>query len=92
MSWKHPARRKAANDSICRAKRAEKAASAKNMRAEYLKNVKAILTPEQYVQFLENNYVNAPQHHKKGKFGKDGRKHKRHDNKNFGNNRPNRGK
>lgn len=28
-------------------------------RKDYLAKVKAILTPEQYVQFLENNYVNA---------------------------------
>lgn len=30
----------------------------KNQRTEYLAKIKAILTPEQYVQFLENNYVN----------------------------------
>lgn len=29
-------------------------------RRDYLASVKAILTPEQYVQFLENSYVNAP--------------------------------
>ena len=28
-------------------------------RRDYLKDVKSILTPEQYVQFLENSYVNA---------------------------------
>lgn len=31
----------------------------KNLRANYLKEVRTVLTPEQYVQFLENNYVNA---------------------------------
>ena len=74
---------KAANDSTERARRAEHAAKAKTMRADYLKNVKAILTPEQYVMFLENNYINAAPGHKKGHrgvaFGKGGQKHKKHD-------------
>lgn len=74
--------KKAANDSTQRARRAEHAAKAKTMRADYLKGVKAILTPDQYVKFLENNYVNAGQGHKKGHggkaFAKDGRKHKGH--------------
>lgn len=29
----------------------------KNFKQQYLKDVKAILTPEQYTQFLENSYV-----------------------------------
>ncbi len=74
--------KKAANDSTQRARRAEHAAKAKTMRADYLKSVKAILTPDQYVKFLENNYVNAGKGHKKGyggkAFAKDGRKHKGH--------------
>lgn len=75
--------RKAANDSTERARRAEHAAKAKTMRVDYLKSVKTILTPEQYVKFLENNYVNAAPGHKKGHrgaaFGKGGQKHKKHD-------------
>ena len=56
-----------------------------NMKAEMLKKVKAILTPEQYVQFLENAFVNGngdkgqrkqPMHGQKGekKFDKRGEK------------------
>lgn len=33
-------------------------AIARTVRADYLKNVKNILTPQQYLQFLENNYTN----------------------------------
>jgi len=44
-------------DSVKRHCRAEKMAKAKNARTEYLSKVKAILTPEQYVQFLENSFV-----------------------------------
>ncbi|MCM1163886.1 MAG: hypothetical protein NC339_06540 [Muribaculaceae bacterium] len=37
--------------------------NAKAARQEYLTKIKAILTPEQYVQYLENSYVNqAPRH------------------------------
>ena len=45
---------------------------AKQRRADYLAKVKAILTPEQYVKFLENNFVNAGNKAKKdgGKFQK----------------------
>ena len=71
--------KKAANDSTERVRRAEKKTQAKDMRADYLKSVKSILTPEQYVQFLENNYINVSGH-KKGHgrhFGKDGRKDKK---------------
>lgn len=38
---------------------ADRKAAKQAARKEYLAKVKAILTPEQYVQFLENNYVNA---------------------------------
>lgn len=38
---------------------ADRMAAKQAARKEYLAKVKAILTPEQYVQFLENNYVNA---------------------------------
>lgn len=40
--------------------RQEKAQQKKTDRLAYLNSVKAVLTPEQYVQFLENSYVNAP--------------------------------
>lgn len=44
-------------------------------RKDYLAKVKAILTPEQYVQFLENSYVNLSidRSGKKGKENKDRR-------------------
>lgn len=56
--------------------RQDRKAKAQDNRRAYLKDVKSILTPEQYVQFLENNYVNAaPQRGPRdGKFMRDGRK------------------
>lgn len=70
---------KLANDSIRKANRDQKMRDFKNKRSEYLKSVKAILTPEQYVQYLENSYINAPGPRHGGKdkhFGKRGdRKH-----------------
>lgn len=51
----------------------------KDVRANYLNQVKAVLTPEQYVQFLENNYVNAVQ----GKPGKGGKDMKKGEGKDF---------
>lgn len=39
----------------------ERMEAQKNARKEYLAKVKSILTPEQYCQFLENNYVNQSQ-------------------------------
>lgn len=62
---------KLANDSIRKANRDQKMRDFKNKRSEYLKSVKAILTPEQYVQYLENSYVNspAPRHGNKNKQG-----------------------
>ena len=52
--------------------------AAKTARTEELAKIKAILTPEQYVQFLENNFVNA-RHGKKaakdnGRLAKNDRK------------------
>lgn len=39
----------------------------KTVRSEYLAKIKSILTPEQYQQFLENNFVNGtPKHNKHG--------------------------
>lgn len=49
--------------------RADRAANFKANRTEMLAKIKDILTPEQYVQFLENNFVNAPQGNG-GKFAK----------------------
>lgn len=44
----------------------------RTVRADYLKQVKGVLNPSQYQQFLENQYINqAPQ--QGGKPGKDGR-------------------
>ncbi len=46
-----------------RGERMEKAqAERNNARKDYLANLKTILTPEQYVQFLENNYLAAGRH------------------------------
>lgn len=42
-----------------KAKREERRAKAKEARANYLKEVKSILTPEQYTQFLENFFLNS---------------------------------
>lgn len=41
-------------------------------RTGYLKSVKEILTPEQYVKFLENSFVNSPVKGKKDKKDKRG--------------------
>lgn len=55
--------------------------NAKKARRDHLKKIKEILTPEQYIQFLENNYLDSqskafkhgksPRHHKAGKATKD---------------------
>ncbi len=45
---------------------------ARNVMLDYLKKVKGVLTPEQYVQFLENSYVNG----RMNKAGKPGKGHK----------------
>lgn len=49
---------------------------AQDNRRAYLKDVKSILTPEQYVQFLENNYINAASQRgsRDGKFMRESRK------------------
>lgn len=43
-------------------------------RQAYLYDLKSILTPEQYVQYLENRYINGPAFGKGAKYNK-GRKH-----------------
>lgn len=48
---------------------------AKDVRSNYLKQVKAVLSPEQYVQFLENSFVNRQSK------GMKGGKHKGHGDK-----------
>lgn len=55
----------------------------KTARQAYLAKVKAILTPEQYVQFLENSYVNAPAKMGNKKDGKKGDRKGGRDNKGF---------
>lgn len=60
----------------------------KNVRKDYLRQIKQVLTPEQYVQFLENSYLNQHSGHgpkgiKGGKNMKKGGKghHGQHDKK-----------
>ncbi len=60
-------------DSVKKCCRAEKMAKDKNARTEYLSKVKAILTPEQYVQFLENSFVLCPMGKHKTGFHKNRR-------------------
>lgn len=43
-------------------KSGDKRGVCRQSRKDYLNKVKGILTPEQYVQFLENSFVNAPAH------------------------------
>lgn len=49
----------------------------KDIRANYLREIRTVLTPEQYLQFLENNYINGamkgPKHDGKH-MKKDGKK------------------
>lgn len=60
-------------------RKAEKARLRNDRRRQCLNNIKEILTPEQYVTFLENNFINggghkAPRHDKmarRGNFSKD---------------------
>lgn len=57
-----PATRRADSKDLSRERR--------NARKEYLAKVKSILTPEQYTQFLENNFVNGkPGARRGGKAG-----------------------
>lgn len=68
-----------------KADRAARCQAVKDIRANYLKSVKEVLTPEQYVQFLENNYVNQLPgdrngHHNNGKYD---RKHFKGNRKDF---------
>ncbi len=55
--------------------RQERREAAQNSRREYLAKVKNILTPEQYVQFLENSYL-APARHDGRPFDRKGKAHK----------------
>lgn len=68
-----------------KAARAEKRQVARNIRDNYLKQVKAVLTPDQYVQFLENYYVSSPGKVKKGdkiRGDRDGKAKKDHGKRN----------
>lgn len=63
--------------------KAERKAKHLEARKKYLENVKAILTPEQYNQFLENSYLSS--HHKKADMkGKGAKMHRKGDGKRFG--------
>ena len=78
-------------DSLCKNKKseykakkdeykAERAKKMKSARAEYLAQLKKILTPEQYQQLLENNFINdAPRHHDKKGFNNGSRHGKKGD-------------
>lgn len=59
-------------------KKAQKRAGRENAKKAYLEELKKILTPEQYVQYLENSYVKgtpkAGKQGKQGKFDKRGQK------------------
>lgn len=53
--------------------------SKREQRANYLAQIKNILTSEQYVKFLENQYLDkAPRHGKHDKFARGGKHGKRH--------------
>lgn len=58
------------NGQNARPSREEMAKKMLDARKDYLVKVKQILTPEQYIQFLENNFVNRP--------GKEGRMDRHH--------------
>lgn len=47
--------------------KAERRQARNDQRRKMLNDIKAILSPEQYVQFLENNFVNGGQKFKDGK-------------------------
>lgn len=66
------AKQKAAKKEAKQAAKSQKMADRKQARRDHLAKIKAILTPEQYVTFLENNFVDGGRHHK-GMAGK-GRK------------------
>lgn len=73
LSEKQQAELKALNDSCMskerkadadmRAKREEMEAQFMNARKEHLAKIKSILSPEQYLQFLENSYLNSMNGH-----------------------------
>lgn len=56
--------------------REERRQARTNERKEYLAKVKTILTPEQYTQFLENNFVNAGHNHHRGGKARNGNFHR----------------
>ena len=62
-----PGEKKDQNGQTARPSREEMAKKKIDARKDYLAKVKQILTPQQYLQFLENSYTNRP--------GMDGRKH-----------------
>ncbi len=69
------ASRQQCKDNKTECNKADRRKMSKDIKLNYLKQVKSVLTPEQYVQFLENNFVNQG-------FHKAGRNHgNRHHNK-----------
>ncbi|MDE6415484.1 MAG: hypothetical protein K2K68_00455 [Duncaniella sp.] len=62
--------RKEAAKAERKADRIAKGETNKSDRKDYLNSVKGILTPDQYVIFLENAYVNAPAKIGNGKFNR----------------------
>lgn len=68
-------RQKCNADSLKREAHQKAMQNRKQARVEYLAKIKAILTPEQYVQFLENSFTSqAPKGHKMMKHHKAGKK------------------
>ncbi|MDE7388130.1 MAG: hypothetical protein K2M97_02625 [Muribaculaceae bacterium] len=63
------AKQKNAKKEAKKAAKDQKVADRKQVRRDHLAKIKAILTPEQYVTFLENNFVDGGRHHK-GMTGK----------------------
>lgn len=58
---KHELKEKAKAEGNVQGKRAEMQAAAKELRVKYLEDLKKILSPEQYTEFLQNFYVNQSQ-------------------------------
>lgn len=59
-----------------RADRQQRREQKMQYRKDYLAKVKNILTPDQYVQFLENSYINQVSKDRYGKKGKDKKGHR----------------
>lgn len=75
-------RKAAAQSDSARIDRQQRRQVAQDVRKNYLAQVKAVLTPDQYVQFLENYYANSPafgqNRHGKPGHGVKGHRHHGH--------------